>query len=248
MYLVANWKMNLTLPEAITYAGTLNNRVEPDEKTEVILAASFPFLTELKNTVDSAKIKISSQTLSAPDFGAFTGDVCAAQLAGIVDYAIIGHSERRLYFHETDEDIAEKISFALAHNITPIICVGETAEERNAGKTEEVLRTQIKSALDSVDTSRVLLAYEPVWAISTMPGATPATPEEIIKTTDTIIDILTEVVGTELPPLLYGGSVNPDNIGPYLEIPAYTGFLIGGASLDIEKMCAMIEVAKKVSK
>jgi len=247
-YLIANWKMNFTLPEAVSYAATLGSRLQPNPEMEIILAPSTPFIYPLNQAIDQEKLKLASQTLSAPDFGAFTGETSAAQLANMVQYTLLGHSERRKYFDETDDDITEKIIIAINNQITPVICVGETAAEREAGRTEEVLRTQLSAALKSIDNSDCILAYEPVWAISTQPNAKPATVEEISATVDKIIEIIPQVSTNFIPPILYGGSVTPENIIQFLEIPTIQGALIGGASLDIEKMCAMIELAMKVSK
>jgi triosephosphate isomerase len=245
-YLVANWKMNFTLPEAVAYATNLEARYEPVDALQVILAPTTFFLYPLSVNLAQRKLSLAAQTLAAPDFGAFTGETSAAQLANFVQYTILGHSERRQYFSETDDDIAEKAKFALDHQIIPIICVGETAAEREAGKTLEVLSTQLTAALSSIDVSRVIVAYEPVWAISSTPGAQQATPETIAVTVAEIQRIISQLAPTQ-PPLLYGGSVNPDNLAAYLQLDSISGALIGNASLDIEKMYAMIEIAKKVA-
>lgn len=243
--LVANWKMNFKLPEATEYVARLEERYEQDEQLEVVLAPTTLFIPTLKSALSGDKIQLASQTLSAPEFGAFTGETSCAQLAGLVEYSIIGHSERRQYFNETDDDIAEKVKFALGAQITPIICVGETAQQRADGQTVEVLTKQLVSALDSIDASQVIVAYEPIWAISSTPGVQQATPGIIAATISEIKQIIANISSAQ-PPILYGGSVNPDNLESYLKIPEISGALIGNASLDVEKMCAMIEIAKRV--
>jgi len=244
--LVANWKMNFKLPEAVEYAANLEARIKPPEDVEVVIAPSNLFIYPLSQALRSGKIQLSAQNLSAPEFGAFTGETSSAQLAGFVKYSIIGHSERRQLFGEMDEDIAEKVKFAIDSEITPIICVGETASEKENGQTTEVLKTQITSALSSIDPSQVILAYEPVWAISSTPGAQQATPEVIAQTLEIIKRIIADI-GPEQPPILYGGSVNPDNIETYLALDDISGFLIGNASLDVDKMYAMIEATKGIA-
>ena len=247
-YVLGNWKMNFTLPEAVSNATNLDARLEGDEHVEVAIAPSNLFLHPISQNLTSGKLKLCAQTLSAPDFGAFTGETSAAQLTNFVKYVFLGHSERRVYFGETDEDIAEKIQFAIAHQITPVICIGETAMDRTAGKTEEVLREQLRSALASVDNMQVILAYEPVWAISSFAGAYAATPELIAGTVAKIREIIPTVSTPDIPPILYGGSVNPENAESYLSLEGIDGVLVGSASLDIEKFSGIIEVAKKVAK
>jgi triosephosphate isomerase len=244
-YLIANWKMNKTLDQALDFQEKFNQKLKlienPDLK--IILAPSFPFLSALKNPENH--FSLASQTLSAPDFGAFTGDVSGAQLRGLVDYSLVGHSERRILFHETDEDVSKKIAAALENEITPVICFGETAEIRAAGNIKECLKEHLTSALNSVDHTKILLAYEPVWAISTFPGAKPATTPEISETIQIIHEILDELDAKNIP-LLYGGSVSLDNISEYLQIPGISGFLVGGTSLDVDKFYDIIETMRRV--
>jgi triosephosphate isomerase len=246
-YVFGNWKMNFTLPEAVSNATNLDARLEDGSPVEVAIGPSNLYIHPISQNLTSGKLKLVAQTLSAPDFGAFTGETSAAQLANFVKYAFLGHSERRIYFGETDDDIAEKIQFAINHQITPVICVGETAMDRTAGKTEEVLREQLRSALASVDNSQVLIAYEPVWAISSFAGAYTATPELIAATVQKIREIIPTVSTPDIPPILYGGSVDPTNAESYLTIDGINGVLVGSASLDIDKFGAIIEVAKKVA-
>ena len=171
---------------------------------------------------------------------------------GVVDYCIIGHSERRQLFHASDKDIRASVAAALRNQITPILCIGETETEHTFGETHDVIRDQLLGGLSEVsseDISKVIIAYEPIWAISTTTGAHLASPDEIAEITGFIRRTLADTYGDDVAqsiPVLYGGSVNPSNAGAYLTVPGVNGLLVGGASLIADQFVDIIETAKKV--
>lgn len=182
-------------------------------------------LQPLSLQVDRKKLRLAAQSANPHDFGAYTGEVSFTQLRGLVDYCIIGHSERRQLFHASDKDIRASVAAALRNQITPILCIGETETEHTFGETHDVVRDQLLGGLSEVSTediSKVIIAYEPIWAISTTTGAHLASPDEIADIAKFIRRTLTETYGKEAGeniPVLYGGSVNPSNAGAYLTVP-----------------------------
>lgn len=251
-YIVGNWKMNFSVGESSVYLHKLLQRIRAFRDIEVIVAPSLVALQPLSLQIDRKKIRLAAQTANPHDFGAYTGEVSFTQLRGIVDYCIIGHSERRQIFHETDKQIRAAVAAALRNQIAPILCIGETETERTFGETNDVLRDQLLGGLSEVsaeDISKVIIAYEPVWAISTTSGARTAGPEEIASVVAYIRRLLSETYGqdtAEKIPVLYGGSVKPTNAGAYLTIPGVNGLLVGGASLISDQFVNIVETAKKV--
>lgn len=244
--------MNFTVGESSVYLHKLSGRIHAYRDIEVVVAPSLVALQPLSLQVDRKKLKLAAQTANPRDFGAYTGEVSAAQLRGIVDYCIIGHSERRQLFHETDKYIRAAVAAVLRNQIRPILCVGETETERTFGETFDVLRDQVLGGLSEVsaeEMEKVIIAYEPVWAISTTSGASMASPDDIAEAVKFIRRIIADAYGKEISEsiaVLYGGSVNPDNAGGYLTIPGVNGLLIGGASLIADQFIDIIETAKKV--
>lgn len=251
-YIVGNWKMNFTVGESSVYLHKLSKRIHAYRDIEVVIAPSLMALQPLSLQIDRKKLKLAAQTANPRDFGAYTGEVSAAQLRGIVDYCIIGHSERRQLFHETDKYIRAAVAAILRNQMKPILCVGETETERTFGETFDVLRDQVLGGLSEVSTEdleKVIIAYEPVWAISTTSGASMASPDDIAEAVKFIRRIVADAYGKEISEkiaVLYGGSVNPDNAGGYLTVPGVNGLLIGGASLIADQFVDIIETAKKV--
>lgn len=251
-YIVGNWKMNFSVGESSVYLHKLLQRVRAYRDIEVIVAPSFVALQPLSLQLDRKKMRLAAQTANAHDFGAYTGEVSCTQLRGLVDYCIIGHSERRQLFHENDKQVRAAVAAAVRNQITPILCIGETATEKTFGETRDVLRDQLLGGLSEVsreDLDKVIVAYEPVWAISTTTDSHLASPDEIGDTMQFIHQTLIDQYGAEIAdsiPLLYGGSVNPTNAGAYLTIPGVSGLLIGGASLIADQFVEIIETAKKV--
>jgi len=250
-YIVGNWKMNFTIGEASLYLHKLLKLINVYRGIQVIIAPSTVALQPLSLQIDRRKMKLAAQNLFYRDFGAYTGETSIAQLRSLVDYAIIGHSERRYVFHETDKDIRDKVAACVRNNITAILCVGETESERTFGETADVLRDQITSGLSDIakeDLGRIIIAYEPVWAISSVKGARIAVPDDISTSIDLIRKHLKSTFGKDAEdvPVLYGGSVNPSNCGAYLTIPGVNGLLIGGSSLIADQFIDIIDIAKRV--
>ncbi len=251
-YIVGNWKMNFTVGESSVYLHKLSARIHAYRDIEVVVAPSLVALQPLSLQIDRKKLRLAAQTANPRDFGAYTGEVSAAQLRGIVDYCIIGHSERRQLFHESDKFIRAAVAATLRNQIKPILCVGETETERTFGETFDVLRDQVLGGLSEVsaeELEKVIIAYEPVWAISTTSGASMASPDDIAEAVKFIRRIIADAYGKEISKsiaVLYGGSVNPDNAGAYLTIPGVNGLLVGGASLIADQFVDIIETAKKV--
>ncbi len=252
-YIVGNWKLNFTVGESSIYLHKLLRKIPNYRDVEVVVTPSAIALQPLSLQIDRHKMKLAAQNAFYRDYGAFTGEISFSQLRGIVDYAIIGHSERRHVFGEDDKMEAKKVAAAMRHKITPILCVGETESERAFGETKDVLRDQLSGGLSEIgddDIEKMIIAYEPVWAISSTKGAKMAAPDEITESVKIIRDYLTETYGekvAEKVPVLFGGSVKPSNAGAYLTIPGVNGLLIGGASLILSEFTDIIEVAKRVS-
>lgn len=253
-YIVGNWKMNLTVGESSIYLQKLLKRIKPAKGLEIVVSPSLISLQPLRMQLDKnkSKVKLCAQNFYQRDYGAYTGEVSVMQLRGLVDYAIVGHSERRYVFGEVNKDLKQKVAAAIRNGITPILCVGETENEKNFGETTDVLRDQLHGALseiDAEDVKKVIIAYEPVWAISSNKGARVAAPDEIAGSIEVIRNELKETYDKETAeetPILYGGSVNPNNAGAYLTIPGVNGLLIGGASLISDHFIDIIELAKRV--
>ena len=251
-YIVGNWKLNFTVGEASIYLHKILKSLPIYRDINVVVAPSLLALQPLSLQVDRHKLKLAAQNGFYRDYGAFTGEVSFSQLRGIVDYAIIGHSERRYVYGEDDKMIAKKVDAAIRNKITPILCIGETESERAFGETADVIRDQLMGGLRDVsddEIDKVVIAYEPVWAISSTKAAKLATPDEISEVVKLIRKCLTEAYGAKLAenvPVLFGGSVNPSNAGAYLTVPGVNGLLIGGASLILSEFIDIIDTAKRV--
>ena len=253
-YVMGNWKMNLTVGDSSIYLQRLLKKIKPSRGLEIIIAPSAISLASLSLQLErnKSKIKLAAQNFYQKDFGAYTGEISIAQLRGVVSYALVGHSERRFIFGETNKDISQKVAAAIRSGITPVLCIGETENQRNFGETKDVLRDELLGGLSEIDTEDVkkcLIAYEPVWAISSTKQARPATPDEIATSIQLIEEQLVDIYGQETAeqiPLLYGGSVNPNNAGAYLTIPCINGVLVGESSLISDNFNEIIETAKRV--
>lgn len=253
-YVMGNWKMNLTVGDSSIYLQRLLKKIKPSRGLEIIIAPSAISLASLSLQLErnKSKIKLAAQNFYQKDFGAYTGEISIAQLRGVVSYALVGHSERRFIFGETNKDISQKVAAAIRSGITPVLCIGETENQRNFGETKDVLRDELLGGLSEIDTEDVkkcLIAYEPVWAIPSTEQARPATPDEIAASIQLIEEQLVDIYGQETAeqiPLLYGGSVNPNNAGAYLTIPGINGVLVGESSLISDNFNEIIETAKRV--
>ena len=251
-YIVGNWKLNFTVGEASIYLHKLLKAMPNYRDTEVVVAPSTIALQPLSLQIDRHKMKLAAQNGFYRDYGAFTGEVSFSQLRGIVDYCIIGHSERRYVLREDDKMIAKKVAACVRNKISPILCIGETESERAFGETKDVIRDQLIGGLSEIGDDmldKVIIAYEPVWAISSGKKAKLASPDEISEVVGLIREVLAETYGKKVAenvPVLFGGSVNPSNAGAYLTVPGVNGLLIGGASLILSEFTDIIETAKRV--
>jgi triosephosphate isomerase (TIM) len=245
-FLVGNWKMNTTLPEAEALANAaVGLATQVGNAVDIGIAPPYPWLVPLSATVDGSAVKLGAQDCAATDNGAYTGDVSGSMLAPYCSFTIIGHSERRAYHNETDSIVKTKIGKALAAGLDVILCVGESAGEREAGEARVVVQTQLEGALDGMDAEDVAhltIAYEPVWAIGTGVAATPDDAAEMSVFIREQLSSYVGQVGRDVR-ILYGGSANDENAGSFLSAEAVGGLLIGGASLKIPAFSAMVEAA-----
>jgi triosephosphate isomerase len=250
----ANWKMNKTIIETEEYVESFAELLKGAEHySEIVLIPPYTAIAYAEKIIDSMgigkQVLLGAQNLFWEDVGAFTGEVCAEMLVDAgCHYVVIGHSERRAYFHETDEIVNKKIASALKSGLKPIVCIGETKDQRQGGKTFSVLGEQINGALDyfeNNDLGDIVIAYEPVWAIGT--GLT-ATPDQAQEAHLFIRDQIRNMFGSELADkirILYGGSVKPDNIKEIMFQPDVDGALVGGASLDPDSFFRIISFDRK---
>ncbi len=251
-YIVGNWKMNFSVGESSVYLHKLSQRIRAGREVEVVVAPSTIALQPLSLQIDRKKMRLCAQYANAHDFGAYTGEVSCTQLRGIVDYCIVGHSDRRQLFCESDKQIRNTVAATIRNQITPILCIGETATEKTFGESHDVLRDQLLGGLSEVsreDLSKVIVAYDPVWAISTTTGARLASPDEVGDTVQFLRRLLADTYGKDLADevaVIYGGSINPSNAGAYLTIPGVNGLLVGSASLVADQFVEIIEIAKRV--
>jgi len=233
------------------YLHSLSEQIKTHRDVEVVLAPTTLALQTLSLQVNHRQFKLAVQNFYWRDSGAFTGEVSATQLKGIVSYGLVGHSERRHVFHENDKDTRAKVQAAIRNGIQPILCVGETAHERAIGETKDIIHDQLVGGLANItgeELERVVIAYEPVWAIGT---GVSAVPHDVIEAVNAIRYQLKHLYGAkaaESVRVLYGGSVTADSALDYLVIPGVDGLLIGGASLDAKAFGSIVEKAFSVSK
>ncbi len=249
--IIGNWKMNLGVHEASLYVHTLAERVKSHRNVEVVLAPTILALQTLSLQVNYRQFKLAAQNFYWRDHGAFTGEVSATQLRGIVQYGIVGHSERRHVFNESDKDTRAKVQAALRNGIRPILCVGETAGERALGETQDVIHDQLIGGLANVTSEElesVIVAYEPVWAIGTGDSAVPHDVTLAARAVRSQLKHLYGAKAAESVQVIYGGSVTAHSAADYLALPEIDGLLVGGASLDPEAFTAIIEKAHQSSK
>lgn len=246
--IVGNWKMNLNTHEASLLVKRLNDKIPIHRDIEVVLAPSLMVLQPISLEIDRRKFRLAAQNAYYVDEGAYTGEVSFTMLHGLVHYAIVGHSERRIYFSETLEVVRDKVAAAIRNDISPILCVGETQQERAAGETKRVIHDQVTTALYNLtaeEVGRVVIAYEPVWAISTF-GGKLAKPDEIKQVVRQIRSHVTELYGESVADemrVIYGGSVDDQTVGAYLSIDGVDGCLPGSASLNYHKFTGIVERA-----
>lgn len=241
--------MNLNVHQASLYVHELSQKLDHHNDVEVVLAPTNIALQTLSLQVKRNHFGLAAQNCYWRDNGAFTGEVYATQLRGLVQYVIVGHSERRHVFGETDKEIRAKVQAVIRNELIPILCVGETADERANGETKHVLHDQITAGLANVasdEADKIVIAYEPVWAIGTGDNATTQDLVDAEKTIRHQIDGLFGHKTASSVKVLYGGSVNSDNASDYLAIKGVDGLLVGGASLHAEQFASIVEKAHKV--
>jgi triosephosphate isomerase len=243
-YIAANWKMNKTVAEAAEFIDALLPRIAATQH-DVVVCPPFTALQEVVERRRGTAVRVAAQNMHYDESGAFTGEISAPMLVELdVEAVVLGHSERRQFFGETDEALAKKVPAALAADLEPILCVGESEDARDAGQTEEVLERQLQADLAEVadeDVAKVVIAYEPIWAIGT---GKVATAEQAQEACAFIRDVLrARGAAADDVRILYGGSVKPGNAAELLALPDVDGALVGGAALVAEDFAAIVEAA-----
>lgn len=243
--IAGNWKMNKTLSEAKSFAEEVKSQVPSKEKVEAVICAPALFLQSLVEAAKGTDVEIGAQTMHFEESGAFTGEISPKALEDLgVQYVIIGHSERREMFNETDETVNKKALAAFRYHLLPIVCVGETLEQRESGKTMELVGNQVKKALAGLtneQAKQTVIAYEPIWAIGTGKSSTSQDANEVCAHIRKVVaEQFSEDVAASLR-IQYGGSVKPGNIKEYMAQPDIDGALVGGASLEAQSFLQLVE-------
>ncbi|MCD4818805.1 MAG: triose-phosphate isomerase [Candidatus Cloacimonetes bacterium] len=243
-----NWKMYKTYQEVDEFMGQLSGYLKDIEldKTDVIICPSSLFLKLSNDYATKSKFFIGAQNILDEDFGAFTGEISAPMLKSLkLNFCIVGHSERRKYYNEKDADVNRKIKKLLEYGLKPIVCVGESLEQRESGITEKVVLSQLEGAFEGIEFSEeIMIAYEPIWAIGTGKTASPEQAQEIHKLIRNWLTERYSVENSEKTKILYGGSVNPGNAQNLFSQVDIDGGLIGGASLKIDSFTKIIEISQ----
>ena len=248
--IIGNWKMNLNVHDASVYLHKLDVEIQGHRDVEVVLAPTALALQPLSLQVNRHKMKLAAQNFFWRDFGAYTGEVAATQLRGLVNYGLVGHSERRHVFGETIKDTREKVHAALRNQFTPVLCIGETQSERTNGETKDILHDQLVGGLANVTSEEIdsiVIAYEPVWAIGT---GNNASPHDVADAVLAIRSQIRHLYGKEKAAsirILYGGSVTADSASDYLHVDGVNGLLIGGASLKLHEFGSIIKKAHNIT-
>ncbi|HEU4963483.1 MAG TPA: triose-phosphate isomerase [Bacilli bacterium] len=247
--LAGNWKMHKTVSQATSFVEHLHELFKGAEEIDTVICAPFTSLAALADVLQNTGIRLGAQNLHQAEEGAYTGEVSALMLKDLgVDYVIIGHSERRQYFNETDETVNAKVHAAFKHGLLPIVCVGEDLDQRNQGVTKQLVESQVRAALGGVsadDVTRLVIAYEPIWAIGT--GMT-ATAQDANDVCAHIRQVVSDMYGKDKGDLIriqYGGSVKPDNVVELMYQPDIDGALVGGASLDPGSFAKLLDGARR---
>jgi len=246
--IAGNWKMYKTKDDALAFIYAVNVKVPEKEVVESVICAPAIFLRDLVKR-EGEDLRIGAQTMHELDEGAYTGEISAGMLKSYgVEYVVIGHSERRAYYNETDESVNKKVIQAVHNDITPIVCVGESLEIRELGTTNQVVKDQIIKAYRDITAAQAIktvVAYEPIWAIGTGKTATPEQANDTIKAIRDVLKTLYSVDVSEQIRILYGGSVKPNNVDELLAQSDIDGALVGGASLDAESFLTLVNAAAK---
>ncbi len=248
-FVAGNWKMNKTVEEARALVFSLSIKLRDIAGVEKVLCPPFPALVAVSALLQGTDIGLGAQNMHWEEKGAFTGEVAPNMVAEFCNYVILGHSERRTYFGETDETVNKKVRAALANGLVPIVCVGETLDEYESGRTEEVVARQTRAGLRSVDpanAARLVVAYEPVWAIGTGKASTGPAADAVVR--DVIRPALADLFGEDIAQavrVLYGGSVTAANAAEFFSQPEIDGALVGGASLKVDEFAAITQAAAR---
>lgn len=247
--IAGNWKMNTTVNEAVALVKDMLGGLDKVAGVEKVVCPPFVSLAPVKTLLEKSSVKLGAQNLHFEEKGAFTGEVSPLMLAGMCEYVIVGHSERRQYFWETDEIVNRKVKTALKFNLKPIMCVGETLVENEAGKTEEVVTRQVKKGLAGIGKVDVLVvAYEPIWAIGTGKAATSKQANDTIGIIRrTLRELYGDAVAKNLR-IQYGGSVTAANAADLMSQPEIDGALVGGASLKSADFVSIVEQTAKTKR
>ena len=249
-FIAGNWKMHKTVAEGVELAAALKTSLADVSSMELAVCPPATAVAAVADVLKGSNIGVGTQNMHWEDQGAYTGEISPLMVKELAQYVIIGHSERRQYFGETDETVNRKLKAALHHGLTPIVCVGESLEQNEAGKTVPFVGSQIRGAFAGIsaeEARRVVLAYEPIWAIGTGRTAMPEDANEIIKTA--IRNVLTDLYDEETAQAIrvqYGGSVKPHNMAAFIVMPEIDGALVGGASLQAEAFTAIVRNALAV--
>jgi len=250
--IAGNWKMNKTTAEAVSLVKEMTSQLIAIPGIEKVVCPPFTALTAVREAIGNAEIGLGAQNMYWQEKGAFTGEVSPLMLAGLCQYVILGHSERRQYFGETDDSVNRKIVAAFAHRLVPIVCVGESLEQREAGQTEEWVADQVQAALMGLPAEQVrqlIVAYEPIWAIGTGVPATAEDANTVIA--GTIRGALAEMYGQEVALAVrvqYGGSVKPANAADFMALPDIDGALVGGASLKADDFVKIVRLTAEAKR
>ena len=241
--IAGNWKMNNNIEESLKLVEEIK-AISLNKDVEAVLCVPFTDLKDVKKAIKNTDIKLAAQNMHWEENGAYTGEISPSMLNELgVDYVLIGHSERRQYFNETDETVNKKVLSALAHNMFPIICVGETLEERESNREKQIVKDQVTKALKDVDKNaidKIVIAYEPIWAIGTGKTASSDQANEIIAFIREIIGDIYSETEKQIIRIQYGGSVKPDNVAELMGKSDIDGALVGGASLKAEDFAKLI--------
>ena len=246
-FIAGNWKMNKTNKEAKELVEGLVKELAGIDSVDIVVCPPFTALSDVREIINGTNIALGAQNMYFEEKGAFTGEISPVMLKNIgCEYVILGHSERRGIFGEKSDLIEKKVVSAFSHDLTPILCVGETLEEREAGNTFKVVEDELRNELKSLSkeqVKKIVIAYEPIWAIGTGKSATSSDAREVI---DFIRDILKDMFDEEVKEsvrILYGGSVKPDNISSFMKEETIDGALVGGASLKVDSFSAIVKGA-----
>lgn len=247
--IAGNWKMFKTLSESVAFVKELAPKLAPFTGLDCVVCPPYIALGSVADALQGTNVRVGAQSVHWEAQGAFTSQIAPTMLQGLVDYVIIGHSECRAYLNETDETVNKKVKASLAYNLKPIIAVGESLEQNEAGQTGQIVGGQVRATLagvDAVNMANIVIAYEPIWAIGTGKSASADLANSIIG--GTIRATLSDLYGSDIAQsvrIQYGGSVKPDNMLEYMSQPDIDGALVGGASLKVPDFTQLIEAAAK---